>query len=49
MPVYEMYCVKERKKVTANAQVVTLKNGKPAAQAKCPSCGTQLTRFLPSK
>lgn len=49
MPLYEMYCVKERRKVTANGEVVTLKNGKPAARAKCPSCGTQLTKFLPQQ
>jgi RNase P subunit RPR2 len=41
-----MYCVKCRaKKDVSNAQSVTMKNGKPAQKAVCPSCGTQMFKI----
>jgi hypothetical protein len=43
---YEGYCMKCRTKRMFEGQVVTLKNGRPAAQGKCPVCGTTLTRIL---
>lgn len=46
----EAYCVKCKaaRKMT-EIQVVTTKNGKPAAKGKCPVCGTTMMKFLPSK
>jgi DNA-directed RNA polymerase subunit RPC12/RpoP len=42
----EAYCVKCKKKVQiANAQKVTLKNGKPATKGSCPNCGTKVFRI----
>lgn len=42
----QAYCVKCRaKREMANAQKVTLKNGKPAMRGKCPKCGTALFRI----
>ena len=42
------YCVKEKKKVDIeDYEVVTLKNGRPAARAVCPNCGCKVIRFLP--
>jgi RNase P subunit RPR2 len=44
--VAEAYCVKcKAKKEIANAQEVTMKNGKPAIQGTCPDCGTKLFRI----
>jgi RNase P subunit RPR2 len=42
-----LYCVKCRAKkdVGGNFQKVTMKNGKPAVKAKCPSCGTQMFKI----
>ena len=41
-----MYCVICRaKKDVANPQKVTMKNGKPAMKAKCPTCGTGMYRI----
>jgi len=41
-----MYCVKCRaKKEVTNPQRVTMKNGKPAMKAVCPTCGTQMFRI----
>ena len=40
------YCVKCRKKVEIkNPQNITLKNGRPAIQGVCPSCGTKVFRI----
>ena len=40
------YCVKCRaKKDTDEVERVTMKNGKPAMKAKCPSCGTVMFRI----
>jgi ssDNA-binding Zn-finger/Zn-ribbon topoisomerase 1 len=46
----EAYCVKCKttRKMT-EIQLVTTKNGKPAAKGKCPVCGTTMMKFLPSK
>jgi len=42
----EGYCVKcKAKKEMANAQQVTMKNGKPATKGKCPSCGTTMYKI----
>jgi Zn finger protein HypA/HybF involved in hydrogenase expression len=42
----EAYCVKcKSKKEIANAQQVTMKNGRPAIQGTCPDCGTKLFRI----
>lgn len=45
----EAYCVKCKttRKMT-EAQLVTTKNGKPAAKGKCPVCGTTMMKFLPA-
>jgi hypothetical protein len=43
---YEAYCMKDREKRTFEGEIVTLKNGRPAAQGLCPTCGTKLTRIL---
>jgi hypothetical protein len=42
----EAYCVKCRSKreLTA-AKQVTMKNGKPAVQGKCPVCGTTMNKI----
>jgi hypothetical protein len=37
------YCVKcKAKKEIANAQEITMKNGRPAIQGVCPDCGTKI-------
>lgn len=42
----EAYCVKCRKKVeVANAEQITMKNGKPATRGTCPACGTKVFRI----
>ncbi len=42
----EAYCFKCRKKSTiSNPEAVTLKNGRPATQGKCPNCGTKIFRI----
>ena len=39
----EAYCVKCRaKREISNATQVTLKNGRPATQGTCPTCGTKV-------
>ena len=44
----EGYCVKcKAKRVMTEASVVTMKNGRPAARGKCPSCGTGMYKILP--
>lgn len=46
----EAYCVKcKAPRKMVEAQIVTTKNGKPAAKGKCPVCGTTMMKFLPSK
>ena len=46
MAQYEGYCMKDREKKKFEGTIVTLKNGRPAAQGVCPTCGTKLTRIL---
>lgn len=43
---YEGYCVKCREKRKFDGEVVELKNGRKAAQGKCPVCGTKMNRIL---
>ncbi|MEE8518171.1 MAG: DUF5679 domain-containing protein [Dehalococcoidia bacterium] len=38
-----MKCRTER--TIAEAKTVTMKNGRPATQGKCPSCGTRMYRL----
>ena len=46
MAQYEGYCMKCREKRTFEGEIVTLKNGRPAAQGACPVCGTKLTKIM---
>jgi hypothetical protein len=40
------YCVKCRaSKEMKSAKAITMKNGKPATQGVCPSCGTKMFRI----
>ena len=42
----EGYCVKCRaKKEMRDARAITMKNGKPATQGACPTCGTKMFRI----
>lgn len=42
----EGYCLKCRsKREIQDAVQVTLKNGRPATQGKCPVCSTKMTRI----
>ena len=42
----QAYCVKCRaKKEMKDAKAITRKNGKPAAQGMCPTCGTKMLRI----
>lgn len=44
--VMQAYCVKCRaKKEMNNPRPITMKNGKPATQGTCPSCGTKMFRI----
>ena len=43
---YEAYCVKCKEKRNFDGEVVEMKNGRKAAQGKCPECGTKLNRIL---
>jgi RNase P subunit RPR2 len=46
----EAYCVKcKAKKMMQNPTPVTLKNGKPATEGKCPDCGTKMFRIGAAK
>lgn len=43
------YCVNcKAKKEIVNPQQVMMKNGRPSLQGTCPTCGTKLTRILPT-
>lgn len=47
---FEAYCVKCRTKVQVkNGSVKETSNRRKMAQGTCPTCGTKVTRFLPSK
>ncbi len=42
----EGYCVKCReKKEIQNAKAVTMKNGRPATEGTCPTCGTKIYKI----
>jgi NAD-dependent SIR2 family protein deacetylase len=42
----QAYCVKCRaKKEMKDAKAITIKNGKPATQGVCPTCGTKMFRI----
>jgi len=42
----QAYCVKCRaKKEMRDARAITMKNGKPATQGVCPTCGTKMFRI----
>jgi hypothetical protein len=44
------YCMKcKTERVVKDAQVVTTKNGRRAAQGVCPTCGTKMFKFLPKE
>jgi len=43
------YCMKcKAERIVSNVQIVTMKNGRPAANGQCPVCGTKMFKFLPS-
>lgn len=43
----DMFCVKDKaKKTVTDYQEVKTKNGRRAAKAKCPTCGTTMFRIL---
>jgi hypothetical protein len=42
----EAFCLKERKKVEMkDPKQITMKNGKPATQGICPTCGTKIFKI----
>lgn len=42
----QAYCVKCREsREMADAEAVTMKNGKPATKGKCPVCGSGMYRI----
>ena len=42
------YCMKcKAERIVNNVQIVTMKNGRPAANGQCPVCGTKMFKFLP--
>lgn len=42
----EAYCVKcKAKREMKDAKAVTMKNGKPATQGLCPTCGTKMFKI----
>jgi hypothetical protein len=42
------YCMKcKAERIVSNVQIVTMKNGRPAANGQCPVCGTKMFKFLP--
>jgi hypothetical protein len=42
----EAYCLKCReKREMSNPEAITMKNGKPATQGKCPVCGTKMFKI----
>ena len=46
----EGYCVKcKAKKEMNDVKENTTKNGRRMAKGKCPTCGTTMCKFLPSK
>jgi len=46
----QAYCMKCRaKKEMKNAKAITMKNGKPAHQGICPTCGTKVFKIGKAK
>ena len=46
----EAYCMKEKAmRKMKDAQEVTMENGRRAVKGTCSSCGTKMTKFLPSQ
>jgi len=46
----EGYCMKcKEKREMKDVEAVTMKNGKPASQGKCPVCGTKIFKIGASK
>ena len=44
--IMQAYCVKCRtKREMKDAKAITMKNGKPATQGVCPTCGTKMFRI----
>ena len=42
----QAYCVKFRaKKEMKDAKSITMKNGRPATQGVCPTCGTKMFKI----
>ena len=42
----EAYCVKCRtRREIQSAESITMKNGRPATQGTCPTCGTKMFRI----
>lgn len=42
------YCMKcKAERIVSNVQIVSMKNGRPAANGQCPVCGTKMFKFLP--
>ncbi len=40
------YCMKcKSKKEIKNPKAITMKNGRPASEGKCPTCGTRIFRI----
>ena len=45
-PFVEAYCLKCRvKREMSNEKAITMKNGKPATEGKCPVCGTKMFKI----
>ena len=43
----EAYCMKcKGKQEMSNPQQITMKNGRPATQGTCPSCGTKMFKIV---
>jgi hypothetical protein len=46
----EAYCVKcKTKREISNAVQITMKNGRPATEGKCPVCGTKMFKIGAAK
>ena len=42
------YCMKcKAERIVSNVQIISMKNGRPAANGQCPVCGTKMFKFLP--
>lgn len=42
----EAYCVKcKAKREMSEAREITMKNGRPATEGKCPQCGTKMFKI----